>query len=124
MRRNRINNRNDWLRELASFLSEREVPLGFGGRIFVEAPSLQPRIGGHYLGDELAAAATAAERLLARSEPAPQVETTTAEYLIAHDHLASRIASLESALATSLAVQGQSPPQFASASRWKETLQV
>jgi DNA-binding transcriptional MerR regulator/methylmalonyl-CoA mutase cobalamin-binding subunit len=42
------------LRQLASFLSEEDVPLAFGGRIFVSAPAVQRKIGGHYLGDEIA----------------------------------------------------------------------
>ena len=102
------------LRDLASFLSKEQVPLAFGGRIFVNAPAVQRQIGGHYLGDELIYAAAEAERLLIRGEPSPPAEQVPAAHDVALSHLQARRVNLESALMNALVIQGQSPAMFAS----------
>jgi hypothetical protein len=100
---------------VGDFLADEQLPLAYGGRIFLENPSLRGRIEGHYLGDDLLGAASEAEKLVGRSERPTPVEPLPEEYGAALNHFISRRAALESALTTTLAVGGQAPDQFASA---------
>lgn len=102
--------------DLAGFLSEEKVPLAFGGRIFVDAPELQRKIGGHYLGDELIEGVTAAEKFFTHSEATLPPEQVPTPYHAALFHLQSRLVNLEAALTNALVDQGQSPARFVSAS--------
>ena len=99
--------------ELAGYLAGQGAQLAFGGRIFVDAPALQSRIEGHYLGDELTGAIPIVERLLARQEPAPVAEPAPAEYEIALHYLEQRKPALDLAVAESLTAEGGSPSLFA-----------
>ncbi|MGD2079173.1 MAG: MerR family transcriptional regulator [Chloroflexota bacterium] len=103
------------LGQVGDFLADEQLPLAYGGRIFLENPSLRGRIEGHYLGDDLLGAASEAEKLVGRSERPTPVEPLPEEYGAALNHFISRRAALESALTTTLAVGGQAPDQFASA---------
>ncbi len=106
------------LRGVGSFLAGEQLPLAYGGGIFVGKPALQDRIQGHYLGDDLLGAAAEAERLMGRSEKPSPAEALSEEYAAALGHFTTRRAALESALATTLAVKGQSPAQFADAANF------
>jgi DNA-binding transcriptional MerR regulator len=103
------------LRGVGSYLAGKRLPMAYGGRIFVNRPSLQKRIQGHYLGDELLGATSEAERLVGRSEMPASAEALSEEYRAALSHFTARKAALESAIAMSLAVGGNSPGQFAAA---------
>jgi DNA-binding transcriptional MerR regulator len=103
------------LRGVGSFLSGEKLPMAYGGRVFVGRSSLQRRIEGHYLGDELLGAVAEVERLMSRSEMPAAAETLPEAYAAALGHLNARKAAFESALATTLAVGGQSPAEFADA---------
>ncbi|MGD8586449.1 MAG: hypothetical protein PVJ75_13950, partial [Chloroflexota bacterium] len=103
------------LRGVGSFLSGEKLPMAYGGRVFVGRSSLQRRIEGHYLGDELLGAVAEVERLMSRSEMPAAAETLPEAYAAALGHLNARKAACESALATTLAVGGQSPAEFADA---------
>lgn len=66
------------LPEIADVLAEQNIPLAFGGRIFIEIPELQDRINGFYLGDSTDVAVKVVEKALlngrmpdAREEPSP-----------------------------------------------------
>lgn len=103
------------LRVVGTFLAEEQLPMAYGGRVFVGRPSLQKRIQGYYLGDELLGAAAEAERLVGRSKIPSPPEALPEEYATALSHFTARKAALESALAMTLAIGGQSPAQFADA---------
>ena len=103
------------LLDLAAYMAGQGAQLAFGGRIFVDAPALQRRVEGHYLGDELTGAIPIVERLMARQEPAPAVEPAPAELEIAHRHLEQRKPALEMALSERLTAPAGSPSQFSEA---------
>jgi methanogenic corrinoid protein MtbC1 len=68
------------LLEIARLLADREVPVGYGGRVFNEQPALQTRIPGYFLGETLEQAPQEVEHLLASPAPAPAVEAPSAAY--------------------------------------------
>lgn len=102
------------LRDLADFLLDKQLPLAFGGWIFVKNPGLQDRISGHYLGDELKDGVGVVEHLLTRSEPAQRSEPLPAEYEQALAHFEAQAAALELAVVDLLAIQGHASARFAS----------
>ena len=52
------------LLETANYLQKSQIPLGFGGRVFVQLPALRDCFPGYYLGDTLEEAAVTIERIL------------------------------------------------------------
>ncbi|UCG24203.1 MAG: MerR family transcriptional regulator [Chloroflexota bacterium] len=101
--------------EVAAYAAGKNAQMAYGGRIFVNAPALQRRIEGHYLGDTLTGAIPIVERLLTRREPAPLAEPAPEEYEIAFHYLEQRKPALQSAVAASLIAQGKTPAQFTEA---------
>jgi DNA-binding transcriptional MerR regulator/methylmalonyl-CoA mutase cobalamin-binding subunit len=100
------------LQAIGSVVADRQVPMAFGGRIFVQTPSVQQSIQGHYLGDNLSMAAAHAERLAGRGELSMPVGPLPGEYTTALNHITTRKAALEAALTLSLAIKGQSSAPF------------
>lgn len=57
------------LRDCASLLARKRIPVAYGGRVFQYEPDLQKHVAGTYLGNDITAAADRLEQLL--NEPAP-----------------------------------------------------
>jgi DNA-binding transcriptional MerR regulator/methylmalonyl-CoA mutase cobalamin-binding subunit len=68
------------LLEIATLLSDLDIPVGYGGLVFNEQPALQTRIPGHFLGENLEQVPQAVEHLLASPAPAVVVEPPLAAY--------------------------------------------
>jgi DNA-binding transcriptional MerR regulator len=72
--------------EMARFLAQARVSLGFGGGIFNELPAICRRIPGHFLGQSLKMAPQLVRRLLTAPQPEPEVEPVPQVYLQALTH--------------------------------------
>lgn len=83
------------LPEIAAILADQDIPLAFGGRIFLQIPQLEERIPGHYLGESTEAAVRIVENiLLNRQIPAP-IEKTSPAYPGALGHFQQQQALIE-----------------------------
>jgi methanogenic corrinoid protein MtbC1 len=67
------------LREMAMLLQERNISVGYGGRIFKLIPQLRRRIPGHYLGDDLAGSVNRIEDLIPVSPALPEQDPISQE---------------------------------------------
>jgi DNA-binding transcriptional MerR regulator len=93
------------LLEAAQALQDLEVPLAYGGLIFNLQPALQEQIPGHFLGQELASAAEAVERLMTAPRPLPKGTTVPERYHQAREHFGERQGIIESLVTHELASQ-------------------
>jgi DNA-binding transcriptional MerR regulator len=83
------------LLDVAIHLSNRNIPLGFGGRIFVRNPNLHTKIPGYYLGNDLKNAANRIEEFLFNPLPTSNYIHLTTENQAAIEHYIDRIAEIE-----------------------------
>ncbi len=68
------------LYDVAQFLQEHKIPLGYGGLIFNHLPGLRERIPGHFLGENLGSAVHEIERLIIQKPVLKVVEGVSAGY--------------------------------------------
>ena len=76
-------------------LSSRNVPVGYGGRIFNIRPEITRRISGHYLGSEVMTALEEVETILNGRRKSAQILSVSQEYVAAHHFFASKRADIE-----------------------------
>jgi len=69
------------LSEMSQSIISQEIPLGFGGGIFVQVPSAITHISGYYLGTNLAALPGIVEVLIIAPPAMPEAESTSSQYL-------------------------------------------
>ena len=68
------------LYEVAEFLQSERIMLAYGGRIFNQAPALQERIAGHFLGQQLDTAISEVGMLLAKRPLSEPIEPVADKY--------------------------------------------
>ena len=83
---------------VANLVQANGVPLAFGGRVFNVARSLQERIPGHFLGQDLAQAPNLVEQLMTSPTVQEDGGETTEPYLEALDHFRERQSHVEARL--------------------------
>jgi hypothetical protein len=74
------------LANIANFLQEQKVQIGFGGLIFNLIPSLHTHIAGHFLGERLEETPHLVEDLIRFAPPAPNVPPVAESYRVALSH--------------------------------------
>lgn len=98
------------LQSTAMALEDIQAPVGYGGRIFNNLPSLIARIPGHYLGNSIPGAISAIEQLLQNKARVHPIIPTSTAYLEAHDALLAKRTKIESAVieyGRSLSIQAE-----------------
>lgn len=90
------------LYEVAEFLQLERVMLAYGGRIFNQAPALQERIAGHFLGQRLPTAVSQVEILLTKRPSAAPITPVSQTYRDALRHFRQHRAELEASVWHSL----------------------
>jgi MerR family transcriptional regulator, light-induced transcriptional regulator len=90
------------LSKLADFLDAQSIPLGYGGGIFNQLPSLTTRIHAHFLGPDLGAVPAAVENLIDRSPRLARPAPLAPDYQIALDGFKTREALIQRSVAQSL----------------------
>lgn len=83
---------------VAELVQESGLPLAFGGRVFNVAKSLQERIPGHFLGEDLAQAPNVVEQLMTSPTVQEHGGETPERYLEAVDHFRERQSHVEAYL--------------------------
>ena len=68
------------LREMADYIRTRGGALAYGGGIFHQYPTIQERISGYYLGDNIALVPKMAERLMSQFPPLPAIQPLDPRY--------------------------------------------
>ncbi|MEM7536390.1 MAG: MerR family transcriptional regulator [Chloroflexota bacterium] len=84
------------LLDTARFLFAENVPVAFGGRIFLRVPNLHESIPGYYLGKDLDEAIQIIEsKISIVSSPPKAMREVSREYIDAHNHYRERQARIE-----------------------------
>ena len=83
------------LQQAALMLASHNLPVAFGGRIFVVHPSLVESIPGHYLGNALAASVENIELLLNEKVKSQPLKAASPTYVAAHDAYISKRTKIE-----------------------------
>jgi len=101
------------LAEVAQFLHQHRVPLGYGGLIFNLLPGVRARIPGYFLGESLDLVPQAVEQLLSSPPPVPAAQAPTEEYRQAVGHFQEHQAQLEAEMWRSLEALNIGPDYLA-----------
>lgn len=83
------------LPEIAEVLAEEDIPLAFGGRIFIEIPELQERISGFYLGDSTNMAVKVVEKALLNGRMPDAVQRPSPTYTLSLTQFTQQQALIE-----------------------------
>ena len=92
----------------AQTLSNLNVPVGYGGRIFTMHPDLADYIHGYYLGDSLRTSLSTVESLLKNKAKSNPLKVMSAEYIAAHEAFAAQRIHIESTIKEMLVFVPQS----------------
>jgi MerR family transcriptional regulator, light-induced transcriptional regulator len=68
------------LRQMANYAKDYHVPVAYGGGIFNHIPALKERIGGHFLGNDLAVVPLVVEHLFLKQPPMPEMLPVSPDY--------------------------------------------
>jgi DNA-binding transcriptional MerR regulator len=101
------------LLDTARVLRHEGLALAYGGLIFNLLPALRNRIPGHFLGEELAAAAQVAEALLVAPRPLPDAAPLSPAYRQAREHFQERHWLIEVQLNHTAGELGIAPQHYA-----------
>ena len=83
------------LQDIALILANKNITVGFGGRIFNIHPGLTKSIPGFFLGHHLLAALDQIETILSKKMKAPLVKAASPSYVAAYQAFVSRRAQIE-----------------------------
>ena len=86
------------LQQTALVLSNHEIPVAFGGRIFGIQPGLVASISGYFLGHDLPAALDQIEVLLSKKLRTPQPRSMSPAHMAAHQAFVSKRGQIEMTL--------------------------
>jgi DNA-binding transcriptional MerR regulator/methylmalonyl-CoA mutase cobalamin-binding subunit len=86
------------LKEMTHLLTEYQVPIAYGGRIFNEIPLIRETIPAFFLGESLDQVHTSIDSLLTSSPLNPEVKAPDVQYSRALQHFIQRQAQVEASL--------------------------
>jgi methanogenic corrinoid protein MtbC1 len=88
------------LQKTAVTLTSKNIPVGYGGRIFNIRPEILKHISGHHLGNDVSAALNEVEYILNGKRKPLQLQAPSQEYIAAHQFFTSKRADIEMTLRT------------------------
>jgi len=89
-----------YLQHTANVLTNKNITVGYGGRIFNLRPEILSFISGHHLGNDVSASINEVESILNRKRKPVQLKSASQEYVAAHQFFLSKRADIEMTLRT------------------------
>ncbi len=100
------------LQKTAITLTSKNIPVGYGGRIFNLRPEIIGHISGHHLGNDVSSSLNEVEHILNSKRKSLQLQSPSQEYIAAHQFFTSKRADIEMTLKTLVNPLGISSESF------------
>ena len=100
------------LQKTAIALNSKNIPVGYGGRIFNVRPEIIKHISGHHLGNNISASLEEVEHILNNKRKSTQLQSASQEYVAAHQFFTAKRADIELTLKTLVKPLGISSENF------------
>ncbi len=100
------------LQRTAITLTSKNIPVGYGGRIFNNRPEIIKHISGHHLGNDVSASLNEVEQILNNKRKSVQLQSPSQEYIAAQQFFTSKRADIELTLKSLVKPLGISSESF------------